>query len=326
MNDLIKQAREVLETEAQGILELLPKLDDRFVQAVEEVYACKGRVVVSGIGKSGIIGRKIMATLNSTGTPALFLHPVEAMHGDLGMVSSRDIALILSNSGETEELKAMITSLRNMGVRIIALVGNMDSTLACSSDICIDVGVAREACPLGLAPTTSTTAVLAMGDALSVALISKRKFSRTEFRKYHPGGALGRRLSIQVKEIMLSGDRMPAVLSGVSLMDAAKEIDRLNLGVVLVLDRQEDLQGIVTDGDLRRAVLRMENFQNVRVEDIMTPDPVYVHEDVQALEALDLMEQKGITCLVIRNTERRFKGMVHLHDLLGRGEFRFTHI
>ena len=326
MNKILEQAREVLELEAQGILALIPRMSESFVDAVETIYRCEGRVVVSGIGKSGIVGRKIVATLNSTGTPSLFLHPAEAMHGDLGMLSSRDILLAISNSGETEELKDMLPSVKALGTPIIAFTGNQQSTLARESDLCIDVGVEREACPLGLAPTTSTTATLAMGDALSVALIKKRNFGKTDFQRFHPGGSLGQRLNVQVSQIMFTGDRIPIVRPGMPLMEAVLEIDRHNLGLVLVVDHDQKLQGIITDGDLRRAMIRFQSIESVQVEDIMTPDPVYIHENMLAIEALDLMEQKGITCLVIADGRRTIKGVVHLHDILGRGEFRFVNV
>ncbi|MBI4776238.1 MAG: KpsF/GutQ family sugar-phosphate isomerase [Deltaproteobacteria bacterium] len=326
MNSLLEQAKEVLELEAQGILALIPRMNESFIDAVEAIFRCEGRVVVTGIGKSGIVGRKIVATLNSTGTPSLFLHPVEAMHGDLGMVSPHDILLAISNSGETEEIKDMLPCVKAIGAQIIAFTGNPRSTLAKESNVCIDVGVEREACPLGLAPTTSTTATLAMGDALCVALIKKRNFGKTDFQRFHPAGSLGQRLSIRVKQIMFTGDRIPIVRSGMRLMEAVLEIDRHNLGLVLVIDPNQELQGIITDGDLRRAMIRYRDFESLRVEDIMTADPIYIHENMLAVEALDLMEQKGITCLVITDGGKGLKGIVHLHDILGRGEFRLVNV
>jgi len=326
MNPILKKAAEVLELEAHGILGLIPKLDESFVRVVDLIYRCEGRVVVSGIGKSGIVGRKIVATLNSTGTPSLFLHPVEALHGDLGMVSPRDVILILSNSGETEELKEMLIAVKGIGAAVVAFTGNPHSCLAAQSDIVIDVGVEREACTLGLAPTTSTTAALAMGDALSVVLTQKRNFGTHDFRRVHPAGALGKRLNIRVKQIMLTRSHMPSVVQGASLMEATREIDRLNLGFALVLAPDGSLKGIITDGDIRRAVLKLQDLKTARVEDVMTPDPVSIHENQLAIEALNLMEQKGITSLVIVNSRCELQGVVHLHDLLGRGEFRFTHV
>jgi arabinose-5-phosphate isomerase len=321
----IEEARKVLELEARGIMDLIPRVGPSFTEAVELIYQCTGRVVVSGIGKSGIIGRKIVATLNSTGTPALFLHPVEAMHGDLGMVTSRDILLAISNSGETEELNTMLPSIRQAGARIIAFTGNPNSTLARKGDVVIDVGVEREACPLGLSPTTSTTAALAMGDALSVALITKRNFNEVDFQRFHPGGNLGHRLtSIQVKEVMLVGAEMPAVRVGQKAINAVDKINEKNLGVALVLDDLGELRGIITDGDIRRAVKMCADFRLCSVEDIMTVAPITIHENTLALEALDLMEQKEITCLVTVDKDNRLRGLVHLHDLLGRGKFRFT--
>jgi arabinose-5-phosphate isomerase len=321
----IEEAKKVLKLEAQGILDLIPRIGPSFIEAVNLIYECSGRVVISGIGKSGIVGRKIVATLNSTGTPALFLHPVEAMHGDLGMVTARDVLLAISNSGETEELNVMLPSIRQAGAGIIAFTGNPNSTLARKSDIVIDVGVEREACPLGLSPTTSTTAALAMGDALSVALITKRDFNATDFHRFHPGGNIGQRLtSIQVKEVMLAGKDLPVVRAGQKAMDAVDAIDQKNLGVVLVLDKADDLKGIITDGDIRRAVKNIADLRSCTVDDIMSTNPITIHENVLALEALDLMEQKEITSLVTVDSQNRMRGLVHLHDLLGRGKFRFT--
>jgi arabinose-5-phosphate isomerase len=321
----IEDARRVLELEAQSILDLIPRLGPEFVRAVDMIYQCSGRVVVAGIGKSGIIGRKIVATLNSTGTPSLFLHPVEAMHGDLGMVSGNDILLALSNSGETDELNAILPCIRQVNAGIISLTGNMHSTLARASDVAIDVGVEREACPLNLAPTSSTTAMLAMGDALAVTLINRRKFNEKDFQRFHPGGRLGERLSnLRVKEVMFEGERIPMVRMGSDFMSAVEAIDRQNLGVVLVVDDDGELQGILTDGDLRRAIKTHPDLRSLRVEDIMGVNPITIHENTPALEALDLMERKEITCLVTVDKDHHLRGLVHLHDLLGRGTFRFT--
>ncbi len=321
----IEEAKRVLRLEAQGILDLIPRLDGNFTNAVDLIYHSTGRVIVSGIGKSGLIGRKMVATFNSTGTPSLFLHPVEAMHGDLGMVSGNDVLLAISNSGETDELNVLLPCIRQVGAPVIAFTGNLSSTLARTSDVAIDVGVEREACPLNLAPTTSTTATLAMGDALAVALITRRNFNEDDFQRFHPGGRLGERLrNLCVRDVMFAIDRMPVVVPGASIREAVEIIDRHNIGVVLVVGDDTVLHGIVTDGDLRRVLKNRLDVESCTVEDVMTRNPVAIRECAPALEALDLMERKEITCLVTVDDDGRLRGLVHLHDLLGRGTFRFT--
>ena len=321
---LLKEAQSVLEIEAQGILDLIPKLGPDFEQAVEAIYQLKGRVILTGIGKSGIVARKIVATLNSTGTPSLFLHPVEAMHGDLGMVTSKDIVLAISNSGETGELAVILPSLRQMGTKLIAFTGNRESTLAKQSDLVIDVGVEKEACPLGLAPTTSTTAALAMGDALAVALIKRRQFNHKDFQRFHPGGSLGERLSVKVSEVMLTDEQIPIVYPEQTLQEAIQEMDVKDLGVTLVVDGPgQVLAGIITDGDLRRLIKRMTSFEKILVGQVMTPNPKSISPEILALEALEMMERYLITVLPIVDSQRRVKGILHLHDLLCKGEFKF---
>lgn len=321
---IVKQAIEVLKIEAEGILNLIDRIDDNFPKMVELIYGSNGRLIVSGIGKSGIVGQKIVATLNSTGTRALFIHPVEAMHGDLGMVSRDDIFLALSNSGETEEINILIPSIRKIGCKIVAFTGNKDSTLAKHSDILIDVGVEREACPLGLAPTASTTATLAMGDALAVALINKRKFKSSDFKKIHPGGMLGQRLSSRVFNIMLTGKSIPSVIEGATMRDALKSMDEFELGVTLVLKKDETLTGIITDGDIRRLILREEFIYGRKVEDIMTKHPKSVHVDTPVYDALNIMEQYEITVLPVTGPKGKIRGILHLHDILGKGAFKFN--
>jgi len=318
------QAIEVLEIEAAGILEIASKLDDNFTRVIDLILASRGRVIVSGIGKSGLIGKKMVATLNSTGTLAMFLHPVEAMHGDLGVVSADDILLALSNSGETVELNALIPSIKMLGCKIVALTGNPASTLAKSSDLILDVGVAKEACPLGLAPTTSTTALLAMGDALAVVLTNQKEFKSSDFKKFHPGGALGQRLSNQVSELMLSGDAIPAVQAGESIRTAVKAIDSCELGAVFVVDAANILVGILTDGDIRRFVARQNTSLDEPVDTIMTRAPRTLSPEVPAYDALNLMERYQITVLPITGPEGDVKGLLHLHDILGKGEFTFN--
>lgn len=318
------EAREVLEIEAQGILDLIPKLGPAFEKAVEAIYQLKGRVILTGIGKSGIVARKIVATLNSTGTPALFLHPVEAMHGDLGMVTDRDIVLAISNSGETGELTIILPSLTRIGARLITFTGNCASTLAKQSDLVIDVGVEKEACPLGLAPTTSTTAALAMGDALAVALIKRRQFNHQDFKRFHPGGTLGERLSVKVSEVMLTGDQIPMVSPAQTLIEAIQEMDDKDLGATLVVEGGEHfLSGIITDGDLRRIIKRKAPLEETLAGEVMTLNPKSISPEIQASEALEMMEQYLITILPIVDPDRRVVGILHLHDLLGKGDFKF---
>jgi arabinose-5-phosphate isomerase len=321
---LLKEAQEVLEIEAQGILGLIPRLGPAFEKAVEAIYQLKGRVILTGIGKSGIVARKIVATLNSTGTPALFLHPVEAMHGDLGMVTSKDIVLAVSNSGETGELVIILPSLKRLGAQLIAFTGNQESALARECDLVIDVGVEKEACPLGLVPTTSTTAALAMGDALAVALIKRRQFNHRDFRRFHPGGSLGERLAVKVSEVMLTGDQVPRVSPGQTVLEAIQEMDDKDLGATLVTEGEEAfLSGIITDGDLRRLIKRQVPLPGLKAEEVMTPQPKSISPETQASEALELMESHLITVLPIVDSQKRVLGILHLHDLLGKGEFKF---
>jgi len=321
---VIKQATEVLKIEAQGILELIDRIDKSFTEMVKLIYNSKGRLIVGGIGKSGIVGRKIVATLNSTGTRSIFLHPVEAMHGDLGMVSREDIFLALSNSGETDELNILIPSIRNVGCTVIAFTGNTDSTLAKNSDIIIDVGVNKEACPLGLAPTASTTALLAMGDALAVVLINKKHFQTSDFKKIHPGGAIGQRLSGKVSDIMLAGDLVPLVGKGASMEEAVKIVDRFKLGAALILSANETLAGIITDGDIRRFIARQNTIADSTVEDAMTINPQTTSPDKPAYDALNIMEKYQITVLPVKDNSGKIRGILHLHDILGKGEFKFN--
>jgi arabinose-5-phosphate isomerase len=321
---IIDEAIDVLRIEAKGILNLIDRIDENFEQMVELIYRNTSRVIVSGIGKSGIVGRKIVATLNSTGTRSLFLHPVEAMHGDLGMVCPEDIFLALSNSGETDELNILLSRIQRVGCKIIAFTGNKNSTLAKHSDIVIDTGVEKEACPLGLAPTASTTALLAMGDALAVVLINKKKFKTSDFKKIHPGGNLGQRLSRKVKDIMLSGQSAPYVILGTPMADAIEEMNRLELGVTLVIQNDEKLAGIITDGDLRRLMAKQTPISNLKVEDVMTKNPRAVGPDSPAYDALNMMEEFEITVLPIVDNMNKVEGILHLHDILGKGDFKFN--
>ena len=320
---ILKQAKEVLQIEAEGILGIVDRLDESFVEMVNLIYECKGRVIVTGIGKSGIVARKIVSTLNSTGTRSLFLHPVEAMHGDLGMVGSTDIVIALSNSGETDEVNILISSLKRIGCALIALTGQVDSTLGSNSDIVIDVCVDREACPFGLAPTASTTALLAVGDALAVTLIRKRNFRACDFQQFHPGGSLGQHLSVKVREIMLTGRNMPKISEGQTMREAIQEINRLQLGATLVVAKDDLLIGIITDGDIRRYFMSHDSISDLSVKDMMSADPKTVGPDSLASQALDIMEKHEITVLPVVNPAKKVRGILHLHDILGKGAFRF---
>lgn len=320
----ISEAIEVLKTEAAGILELIPRIDHRFEEMIEMICQSKGRLIVSGIGKSGIVARKIVATLNSTGTRSIFLHPVEAMHGDLGMVSADDVFLAISNSGETDELNLLVPSIRSIGCQVVTFTGNLHSTLAGHSDIVIDTGVRKEACPMGLAPTASTTAQLAMGDALAVVLINRKHFKSSDFKKYHPSGVLGQRLSASVAELMLKDAVMPTVVSGSTVMDAIKEIDRMEIGVVMVVDPQDRLLGILTDGDIRRLLARGTDRFDTAIDTVMTRAPRTISPGSPAYDALNLMEQHQITVLPVTDDDGLAVGVLHLHDILGKGEFSFN--
>ena len=315
----IQRAKEVLKIEAQSIMRLMDKINGNFTRAVDLIFQCKGRVIITGIGKSGLIGRKIVATMTSTGTQALFLHPVEGIHGDLGIVTKKDILLAISNSGETRELMPIISSVRHIGAPIIAFTGILSSTLAKNSDIVIDVSVEKEACPFGLAPTSSSTAALAMGDALAIALIDKRKFREKDFYKFHPGGSLGTRLKAKVSDAMIVGDRIPRVFSKTDLRQAISEIDDKNVGFVLITDRKNNLLGILTDGDVRRMVSKGMSFTGLTIDDVMTSNPKTIGEKASLAETVEFMQKKEITSLAVINDKKKLKGYVHLHDIFGRG-------
>jgi arabinose-5-phosphate isomerase len=315
----IKRAKEVLKIEAQSILSLVDKINGNFTRAVDLIFQCKGRVIITGIGKSGLIGRKIVATLTSTGTQALFLHPVEGIHGDLGIVTKKDILLAISNSGETRELIPIISSVKHIGAPIISFTGVLSSTLAKNSDIVIDVSVEKEACPFGLAPTSSSTAALAMGDALAITLIDKRKFREKDFYKFHPGGSLGTRLKATVSDAMIVGDKIPRVFSKTNVRQAIREIDDKNVGFVLITDRKNNLMGILTDGDVRRLVSRGMSFTGMTIDDVMTANPKTIDEKASLAETVEFMQKKEITSLAVVNDKKKLKGYVHLHDVFGRG-------
>jgi len=311
-------ARETLQIEADAILALKDRLcaeDNRLGQAVAILFACRGRVVVSGIGKSGHIGRKIASTLASTGSPALFVHPAEAEHGDLGMVTAQDVFISISNSGEAAELVAIVPIIKRMGAKHIAMTGNDASSLALLSDVHLNARVDREACPLNLAPTASTTATLALGDALAVALLDARGFRAEDFARSHPGGALGRRLLTHVRDVMRSGDAVPAVAVGATLAAALLEVSRKGLGMTAVVDHAFHAIGAFTDGDLRRLIEHAQDFSKLTIAAVMHPNPRSIGPDQLAVEAVEIMEQFRINQLLVADADGVLIGALHIHDL-----------
>ena len=306
-------ARKVLETEAAAVLALVARLDDRFARAVVLVRDCKGRVIVTGMGKSGIICRKIAATLASTGTPAFFLHPAEAIHGDLGVVQADDVVIAMSYSGETEELTRVLETVKRIGAPLIALTGDMTSTLARAANEAIDCRVSEEACPMNLVPTASTTAALAMGDALAMAVLVEKGFRPEDFANLHPGGKLGKRL-MRVEQLMHAGEALPVVQLHTAMKDVIYEMSRKGLGMTSVVEKDGRLAGIITDGDLRRK-WSAASVQDLTARDVMSVNPVTIPHDTMAVEALAMMEQRKITSIVVIDADHRVEGVVHLHDL-----------
>jgi len=312
----LEMARDVLQIEADAVQGLAARLDERFTRAVELLLQCKGRVVVSGIGKSGHIARKIAATLASTGTPAIFVHAAEAAHGDLGMITRDDVLVALSYSGEGDELLTMLPVAKREGTPLVAMTGNTSSSLARLADVHLDVRVDKEACPLNLAPTSSTTAMLALGDALAVACLDARGFGPDDFARSHPAGALGRRLLTYVRDVMRTGDRIPRVTVDTSLIDALREISSKQLGMTAVLDADGRLQGIFTDGDLRRLLQRAADVRHVKLADVMTRNPLTIAPDVLAAEAAQLMDQRKKNQLLVVDAGGALVGALHMHDLM----------
>jgi arabinose-5-phosphate isomerase len=308
-------ARKVLEIESEAIRELIPRLDESFDRAVDTLHACSGRVVVTGMGKSGIIGQKISATLSSTGTPSLFLHPAEATHGDLGRIVKGDVLVALSNSGDTEELLALASWVKRLGSPLVALTGNPRSPLAQVADVHLDVSIQIEACPLGLAPTASTTAALAMGDAMSMALLERRGFTVEDFAVLHPGGRIGKRL-LQVQDLMHTGDAIPRVQPDTTMKDVLFEMTRKRLGLTTVTEADGTLVGMISDGDLRRLMEKHGySLLDRQAAECMTRNPVLVGRHELATAALDLLEARKITSLLVADEEGRIEGVLHLHDL-----------
>lgn len=315
-------AKEVLQIEAEGISSLIDQIGPEFDKAISLIMNCPSRLIITGIGKSGIIGQKISATLNSTGTPSFFLHPVEAMHGDLGIVDQNDVVLAISYSGETAELSMLMPTFQKRGIKTIAITGNKNSTLANYADVVLSAAVPREACPLGLAPTTSTTAALALGDALAVVLLDKKNFAASDFRKNHPGGSLGERLKTKVREVMLTGEQIPKVEENAPMKEAVAVLNEKNIGAVLICSSDSSVIGIITDGDIRRLVSNSTNMTQQLAGDVMTPGPKTIDENLLAADALSIMQRHEVTILPVCNTLGQLVGILHLHDLLGKGEFR----
>ena len=317
---IIKMARAVIDTETEAIQALKARIDDQFVRACEYMLNCRGRIVVTGMGKSGHIGGKIAATLASTGSPAFFVHPGEASHGDLGMITAQDVVLALSNSGGTEEILTIVPLIKRLGAPLIALTGNPASRLATEADVHLDVSVEREACPLGLAPTSSTTATLVMGDALAISLLESRGFTADDFALSHPGGRLGKRLLLHVADLMHSGDSLPKVNQQASLAEALVEMSQKGLGMTTVVDNDDHLLGIFTDGDLRRLLDHGAiDIQSLKISDAMTRRFTSIKKDRLAAEALQFMDSKRINALPVVDEEDRLIGALNMHDLLRAG-------
>jgi arabinose-5-phosphate isomerase len=315
----IAKGREVVRIEGRAVADLEAKIDESFARAVDLVHACRGRVIVTGVGKSGIIARKIVATMNSTGTPSVFLHPTDAVHGDLGIVRDGDVVICISKSGSTAELSILLPMFRRIGVPVISLVGNLSSPLANESTVALDVSVREEACPLDLAPTSSTTAALALGDALAIALLDRRQFTEEDFALYHPGGTLGKRLLLMIDELMTKGDRVPCVTGDLPLRDAIVEMTSKRLGCTCVIGPDGKLQGLITDGDLRRLLQKTANVATVRASDAMTRNPKTVRQGTLAYVVLQEMESYNITQMIVVDASNVPVGVAHLHDLVKAG-------
>jgi arabinose-5-phosphate isomerase len=318
-DEIIKNGKEVIRIEAEAVANLSKSINDQFVKAINTICESKGRVVLTGMGKSGLIARKIVATLNSTGTAAIYLHPTDALHGDLGMVRKEDVVILISKSGKTEEVANLLPMLKRIGVKMIAMCGSENSRLSQECDIFLNISVKEEACPHDLAPTASTTATLAMGDALSVALLQKRNFTIQDFAFLHPGGSLGKRLSLQISEIMIKDEKIPKVKDDASLKDVIIEITTKRLGTTCVVDNNGVLTGIVTDGDLRRLLEKTLDIRNLTVKDVMSRKPKVLKENYLASFALQQMENYKITSLIIIDDKNKPVGIVHLHDLINLG-------
>ena len=317
INDL---AKDVLKIEADSILKLIDRIGDNFDKAIELLYACKGRVIVTGMGKSGLIGKKIAATLSSTGTPSYFLHPAESTHGDSGVITRDDVIIAISNSGETQELMNLLPLIKRFGVPMIGMTGNMTSTLAKASDVVLDIAVEREACPLNKAPTASTTATLAMGDALAVCLLEKRGFSEEDFLIFHPSGALGKGFLYHVKDLMLSDpEKLPIVHENDTFTGVIEIISKFKLGMAMIVDNTGKLAGVLTDGDIRRTLIKYPDTASLLIKDVMTVNPKRISGEEYAASALHLMEKYSITALAVVDSSDKPIGVIHIHDILKAG-------
>ena len=317
--DAVEKGKEVVRIEAEAVRALEGKLDQAFAEAVELIAKTEGRVVITGMGKSGLIARKIVATMNSTGTPAIFLHPSDAVHGDLGMVRPEDAVICISKSGDTEEVVQLLPMFKRIGVPIISIIGNKNSKLGRESDYVLDAGVEQEACPYDLAPTASTTAALVIGDALAITLLNRNHFTEEKFAFYHPGGNLGKRLFLRVEELMVKGRDVPKVLSTASLKETILAMTSGRLGATCVVDPSGELTGIVTDGDLRRLLQKDHEFSKITAEDMMTKNPKVIKPNALAVAAIEAMENFNITQLIVTDDSHRPIGMLHLHDLVKAG-------
>jgi len=311
---VMETGKRVLEIEASAIKSAIDKIDRNFERAVDILFQSKGRVVVTGMGKSGLVGRKIAATLTSTGTPAVFLHPAEALHGDIGIINPEDTVIALSTSGETFEVLRLLDYLKRLDIKLISLVGDPESTLARQSTVTLDCSVEKEACPIGLVPSASSTLTLAVGDALSIALMAKKGFKEEDFRFIHPGGAIGKKM-LKVRHVMHAGEELPLVNPEMVMKEVIEVINRKRFGVAIVVDGTNLVKGIITDGDLRRAFLRGVDFIRARAADCMTQTPLAIGPDSLAVEALRILEEKLITSLIVKNLDGQLVGLVHLHDL-----------
>lgn len=312
-------ANEVLDIEANSILRLKSNIGENFDRAIDILYNCKGRVIVTGMGKSGLIGKKIAATMSSTGTPSYFLHPAESTHGDSGVITRDDVIIAISNSGETQELMNLLPLIKRFGCPMIGMTGNLNSTLAKTSEVVLDISVEREACPLNKAPTASTTATLAMGDTLAVCLMEKKGFTKEDFLMFHPSGKLGKGLTYKVSDLMITGEKMPVVSDSLSFASVINTISEYKLGMAMIVDFSGKLVGVLTDGDIRRTIIKHSDTSNLQVKDVMTANPKRITSESYAASALNLMEKYSITALAVVDENDMPIGVIHVHDLLRAG-------
>jgi arabinose-5-phosphate isomerase len=317
--NILEEGKKVIEIEQKAIADLLPKVNSSFAEAVKLIYNCSGRTIITGIGKSGLIARKIVATLNSTGTSSIYLHPTDALHGDLGLVRKDDIIIIISKSGATEELLSLITMIKRMQIPVISMLGNGNSSISKLSDVVLDIGVKEEACPHGLAPTSSTTVSMVLGDALAVAVLKLRGFTADDFAMLHPAGSLGRKLLLRITEIMYKKNDLPVVSENASIKDTILEMTAKRLGATCVINEEQSLVGIITDGDLRRQLEKSLDIKNLQAKDIMTKNPKTIKQNLLASYALQQMENYNITSLIAVDENNNPVGLVHLHDLVKLG-------